>query len=241
MRKPTALGTPARQGQSFAGWRTNTKLPRLTGADTVHAFPLHQIYLSPAGTFIQARSGPNWLGGVATLTTCKHYMRLAATPAQWVGKWVAAFTPRATTGDSYLLLLAQVQAAYSSNYELGLWLRAHAPHAYKAKLAVDDPRGDIYSPRTTVLTAARVHDPAAYAVPHGHVRMELKAGVPKWHSDVAYTRTRGGVAVYPACLLLTQVLLCTKPKYVAVRPLYRSGYKCTGAEFVDQQCLRLVE
>ena len=204
--------------QSFKGWGQRRTI-QAHDDDVVRTYPQHQIYLED-GVFNQTRSGPNWEGGLLTLTTCKHYMRTAN--VDWQYTYLAGFTPKTTCGDSYLLYLARVARVFDSNYDLGNYLMDNHPEAWEAKLAVNSPFGDIYSPLHKLSDKTK-YNPKHYKTPVGHTRMEhdKKFNAPKWHRDIKYEK--GGRR--PVTFLFDNVHLFRKPVFVATRPLHRSGYK----------------
>ena len=210
--------------QSWRGWGLYSSI-RAPKGDIVRAFPLHQIYLED-GIFKQTRSGPNWEGGILTLSTCKHYMR--TTNTEWEGTWLAGFTPKVGCGENYLLFLAQIEHVFNSNYELGDWMQQKFPTTYEMKNARKNPFGDIYPPKKDWLNLQERYDPKNYYVPHGHVRMEMdkKWGVPKWHKDIDYEAKDRR----PKCFVFKSVKLFKKPTWISTRPLHRSGYKGTIAD-----------
>ena len=206
--------------QSFDGWRVNRALPKRIGPCI--AFPLHQVYLRD-GRFRQTRSGPNWQGGIATLATCKHHLRCRR--LDWEGRWIAAFTPRAGTGDSYLIFLGRVDAAFSSNYALSEYVASMGIRAWREKSAWLSPLGDLYSSgNDAALPEERRYDHRNYVVHPDHVRQELdrKTQRPKWHKDIEYQH-RG---TRPAVLLFDpdQTFLFDRPQWRAARALGRSGW-----------------
>ena len=214
--------------QEFKGWPRlilNQSLPKQLAETECYAFPMHLVNLVN-NQFQQTRSGPNWQGGVLTLTTCKHRLRTGKPIADWVGVWLAGFTPKVGCGDNYLLFLAQVRLAFASNYELGAYLAVRRPSVYFAKLVNTSTLGDIYQAKR-VLPYTEQYDWQNYTEPVGHVRMELKNNEPKWHKDINYVGAGGR---QPAMLLFSKTYLYSKPVYRCVRPLGRSGYKTTPAE-----------
>lgn len=209
--------------QSWDGWGRYSAL-NAPKKDVVRTFPLHQIYLED-GIFKQTRSGPNWQGGILTLTTCKHYMRTAN--LDWEGMWLAGFTPKVGCNENYLLFLAKIAHVFNSNYDLGEWMRARFIETYKRKRALEHKFGDIYVPKG-LLTERTKYNPRYYKTPHGHVRMEMdkKWGVPKWQKDIDYESN----GRRPRTFVFTDVKLFKKPTWVSTRPLHRSGYKGTIAD-----------
>lgn len=210
--------------QSWRGWGRYSSI-NAPKKDEVRTFPLHQIYLED-GVFKQTRSGPNWEGGILTLSTCKHYMRTAK--KDWEGLWLAGFTPKVGCDENYLLFLARIEHVFDSNYDLGQWMWRHFPATWKEKNALRNPFGDIYPPKRTDLSDRAKYNPRNFHVPDGHCRMEMdkKWGVPKWTKDIDY-EAKG---VRPKCFVFTSVKLFKKPTWIATRPLHRSGYKGTIAD-----------
>lgn len=197
-----------------------------------YAYPQHLIHLGEDGTFVQTRSGPNWLGGILTMTTCKHRLRSFKTPEEWEqGYWLAGFTPK-IDGENYLLYLARVHKAASSMVEMYGFLKYHHPEALERKLAHKNPVGDIYKPRN-IKKSLDWFDPDNYVYPKGHVREQetYKDGTPKWHRDIDYT---GAGGKRHALFLYNNVCLFNKPMVKCTRNLYRSGFKTTVGELVRE-------
>ena len=201
----------------------------------VRSFPHHEIFLDEGeGTFIQTRSSPNWQGGMMTFSTCKQHLRTFKEPKDWLGVYLAGFTPKTDTGANWLLYVARVDIAFESNYDLHEWLHAEYPDILQAKLAIDDPCGDVYTPKQPVLTgenrfvAGNFHPP-----PPDHTRSELQSdGVtPKWHKDIEY---RGNGGRHPPVFALGPASLWTRPKFQASVPLHRSGFKSTGKQLKER-------
>lgn len=215
------------QFQSWNDWG-NKRTIKAPDYDVVRAFPLHQIYLED-GIFKQTRSGPNWQGGVLTLSTCKHYMRTSQT--QWRGSWLAAFTPKVGCGENYLIMLARVADVFDSNYELGQYMNRHHRNAWLKKIAPQSNLGDIYMPKTQPLTERTKYNHKKFYTPVGHVRMEMdkKWGVPKWQKDIDYEMN----GKRPKCFIFDCVHLFKRPTFVSTRPLHRTGYRGTIRELKD--------
>ena len=209
-----------RDYQSYKG-RSQKRTFQEHDDDIIRTFPQHQIYLED-GIFKQTRSGPNWQGGVLTLSTCKHYMRTAN--VDWIYTYIAGFTPKVGCGDSYLLFLARISNVFDSNYDLGQYMNEHHRDAWIQKIAPQNNLGDIYMPKRK-LTDKTKYNPKNYFSPHGHVRMDMdkKWGVPKWNKDIDY-EAKGR---RPVTFIFDNVHLFQKPVFVATRPLHRSGYKGT--------------
>jgi hypothetical protein len=207
--------------QSWKDWGEKRTIKAPDG-DIVRAFPQHQIYLED-GIFKQTRSGPNWQGGILTLSTCKHYTRTANT--EWLHTWFAGFTPKVGCGENYLLFLARISHVFDSNYDMGWYLNRHHRKAWLQKIAPQSNLGDIYMPKRTPLTDRTKYNHKNYYTPVGHVRMEMdkKWEVPKWQKDINY-EAKGR---RPACFLFDNVHLFKRPVFVSTRPLHRSGYKGT--------------
>jgi hypothetical protein len=202
--------------QSFDGWRVNRSLGRVRPGECL-AFPLHQVYLRD-GRFQQTRSGPNWQGRIATLTTCKHQLRTRN--RAWHGTWIAAFTPRVGCDDNYLLFLARVSHAFATYAAL---IDVMPRDIVAAKRSDWNALGDLHIPRAADLKA---YSPREYAPPcEAHVRWELdkKTGGPKWHKDINYA-TRAGRRPVLLSFDPAQTYLFDRPTYRATRALGRSGF-----------------
>lgn len=185
----------------------------LDGVDRIYVYPHHQIELVD-GELHQTRSGPNWEGGMVTLTTCKHLMRTYSSVTDEKKKVALIGLTNNLEGHNYLLYAGVIDMRFDSNHELGEWLRLYCSDTYRAKLATDNPRGDIYEPNAT---------------PHeDHVRYtEYSKGQRKYIKDLEYRNNRG---VAPKCLTIDPVTVYTKPMYSWTGKLGRSGVSFTSVE-----------
>lgn len=196
---------------------------RLPKVEECYSYPHHEVYLVD-GEFRQTRSGPNWQGGIATLSTCKHHLR--TTNRDWHGVWMAGFTPM-VCGGNFLLYVGRVQGVYCSM--LGLWQALRATPAGEAHNARTDPLGDVYEP------APDHGDPysvASYQLPHPqHVRRVeyYKDGTPKWHRDIHYANRQGRV---PRLFILEPFYLYTRPMFQSAVKLGRATRKQFNVEAV---------
>ncbi|MGG7055462.1 hypothetical protein [Nitrosomonas sp. ANs5] len=96
-------------------------------------------------------SGPNLEGGLATLCTCKHTMRMYHDTNGWNGKWILVFTSRAKSkgfsGEHYLLYMMKVEQAFESHLAFYKHLAQKNPAALKIKNTATNPLGYILSPK----------------------------------------------------------------------------------------------
>lgn len=209
--------------QSWKDWGNKRTINAPDDA-VIRTFPQHLIFLED-GIFKQTRSGPNWQGGVLSLSTCKHYMRTSGDAESWVGSYLAGFTPKSECGENYLLFLAEISQVFDSNYDMGLYLNQHHRDAWTQKIATQNQFGDVYLAKRKLSDKTK-YNPKNYYIPHGHCRMEMdkKWGVPKWNKDIDYTNPRGG---RPFCFVFANVHMFKRPVFMSTRPLHRSGYKGT--------------
>lgn len=194
----------------------------------IYCFPQHRITLEKDG-FHQLRSGPNWQGNILTLTTCKQRLRTYKDAEDWIGLWLAGFTPK-NSGGNYLLWLAKIQHSFESNYELGLWL---SEEDYKLKCANNDPCGDIYQP-IKQLSGEERFDVKNFVHPIGHTRTErYNDGSYKWWKDIEYigaSYRRQAVFAFNPSL----TFLWSEPKFIPNFSLYRGGKKFNSIiEFIN--------
>lgn len=209
-------------------WIANRILPQLTKEQSkapCYFFPMLD-YVYSNGVFLAVRSGPNWEGGVFTLTTCKHLLRTAKTPEEWEGHWLVAFTPR-INGENYLLFRARVDKAFPHQFFLGDYLRRRHPHAYKTKLSTRNPRGDIHEPKRRLTSMQEAENIRNYVEPVDHSRFKERytsgafKGKRKWNKDIKF---RGHSGRPPAAFILGSESIWCSPQYKVTRPLGRSGF-----------------
>lgn len=168
------------------------------------------------GRFLQTGSGPNFEGDIITLCTCKHKMRSAYTPEEWMAdKWVAGFSSIGSTGEQDLVYLMKVGEAFESYQDLWQNSRFVTDEVKKAKSASIHERGDIFEPTGQALP----FDPANYKAPHPkHVHSHDNY----WHNDVDMRYGK------PSTLLVgdpTNSYLWDRPKLVMTQSGLSQGHR----------------
>lgn len=127
--------------------------------------------------------GPNLEGGLATLCTCKHSMRQSHTCRDWKDKWILGLTSRAKNngfdGTHYLFYLMKIKNAFENHRDLyGFLKNNNENNALRIKSSVNNPRGDIYIPKSN---CNDLLDPNEYEKPcenHSHIDNN------GWHDDI---------------------------------------------------------
>ena len=155
------------------------------------------------GRFLQTGSAPNCAGGLITLGTCKHEMRTARSPEDWVrgGFWIAGLSSwDAKFGkEQSLIYLMRVGAAYDSHAALVEALRAAGREdIVAAKDASRNRLGDLYVPTRPMRTLEDRLTISAYAPPllgHAHCG---HPGDTSWHDDIRHI----GKNQLPAAILV---------------------------------------
>lgn len=131
-------------------------------------------------------SGPNLEGGLATLCTCKHSMRLNHTCEDWKGLWILGLTSRAKnrgfSGEHYLLYMMKVKAAFKSQKELYEYLKINNRKSLQIKSVIKNCLGDVYVPAQNCTNS---FDPMMYMTPHKNHSHALD-GDTQWHEDIIY-------------------------------------------------------
>lgn len=182
----------------------------------LYLYTQHQIFLQDE-VLKHTRSSPNWDGGLVTYSTCKHYMRTANRPT-WKGVWLAGLCPK-DCADNTVLFVGKVSAQFEGNYHLSSYLLDHAPEVRETKLALTNPRGDVYTPLRKLYGADR-YDHYNYEPPQNHTRSvefykkspgstsdRPDGKVPKWWRDMEYVAH----GRQPPSFILSPVWLFSKP------------------------------
>ena len=198
----------------------STDLGFLTGVDTLYVYPHHEIELVE-GKLLQTRSGPNWEGGIVTLTTCKHLLRTYSS----MGKRTAVCgVTNKLNGQNFVLYVGKLDEIFDSNAELSQWLKKTNPSAWRSKLMTTNRLGDICEidniptsppPWGRIgerrLTALNKYNHKNFVRPtRDHCRYEERdsSGKRKWVKDIEY-KTRSGVR--PKVFTLNPVTVFTEP------------------------------
>lgn len=122
----------------------------------------------------QSGCGPNFEGGLITLTTCKHFMRTFSGIKE--GCWIAGFTSVNPNDDNYLFYLARIEKTYPTHYELWNCLDKNEQ---KIKSASNNILGDIFEP----LQKKDQNKYTSYKTPHKNHAHRAKN---VWHDDIEY-------------------------------------------------------
>lgn len=205
-------------------------------SETCYLYTQHEVFYED-NIMKQTRSGPNFEGSFVTLTTCKHHMRRTA--RDWEGTLIAGLGPKECAQNT-LLYCGRVWKVFESNYDLGIFLKNNHKYTYEKKRASNNPRGDIYTPRKTLVGDARF-DHRNFVEPERHTRStefykkspgsvsERPDGlIPKWWRDIEYQDSRG---VRPVSLILIPVYLFKHPTVWTSYKPGRASLRLTANDF----------
>lgn len=194
----------------------------------IYSFTLHEVFYED-GLFKQTRSSPNWQGDIATMATCKHQMRTWSTAKEWIGKWNAMFCPKHCANNA-LFFVGQVSQVFLSNYNYGMWMGEYRRRAHDSKSADHDPRGDIYTPKRSLVGEER-YEVSNFRKPPDHTRSVeyYKDGTPKWWKDIRYLQNKHR----PAVFLYSPAFLFSRPYRWTGMVLGRYILKNTVDEFLS--------
>tara|TARA_R110000851_G_scaffold96792_2_gene209958 strand:- start:37667 stop:38371 length:705 start_codon:yes stop_codon:yes gene_type:complete len=202
----------------------------LQGVDTIYVYPHHGINLVK-GEFEQTRSGPNWEGGVVTMTTCKHLLRTYSTIKE--KKVAICGVTNKLEGENFLMYVGVIDKTFESNYDLGEYLEFNNPDAGRIKSATNNRLGDLFDSERELQGEDRF-DSFSFIEPcFDHCRSEENdsKGNPKWLKDIEYS-TRNGSR--PKCLIIEPVTVHTKPVFTWNGKLGRSGVVFRGTDSIEQ-------
>lgn len=213
-----------RQGENPNGvWLDNPaaleESLRWQPGEELYLYTQHEIFLQDA-VLKHTRSSPNWDGGVVTFATCKHLMRTYARPGGWEGVWLAGLCPKECASNT-VLFVGRIDKAFQANYDLRRYLQREHPGAAEAKRALNNPRGDLYTPTRVMADEDGRYDHRNYLEPANHTRSvefyknspgstsERPDGkIPKWWRDLEYLQ-RG---TRPPCFTLSPCYLFSRPQ-----------------------------
>ncbi|MDX2130358.1 MAG: hypothetical protein SFU91_15085 [Chloroherpetonaceae bacterium] len=175
-------------------------------------------------TLIQYGSGPNFQGGLITLSTCKHHMRTYYSSTDWVGNWVLGKMKK-SVGENALFYLMKVAHAYDSQYD---YWQSLDENVKKAKNSRYNILGDAFEPKRDVLSGNARYTPNNYYKPH-----TKHSHYNGWENDIEYkSRTR-----YTSILVgdVNNSFLWTSPKiyFHSNKNNTRGDNKCSMDEFID--------
>jgi hypothetical protein len=117
--------------------------------DDVYVYTVSSTKLSK-DTIKHIGSGPNLEGELATLCTCKHWMRQQSSLNTWKNTWILGLTSRARNNgfnsEHFFFYLMKVEQEFKSHQELFKYLSEKNSNALKIKNAVTNRLGDIFEP-----------------------------------------------------------------------------------------------
>lgn len=182
--------------QDLSGW-SGKSLQELLARIADYPYDEVRVYTVTTTKFIEKSnsvehegSGPNLEGGLATLCTCKHSMRLNHTCDEWKGKWILGLTSRAKnngfSGQHYLLYMMRVEKAFNSHKEMYEYLKINNKKSLQTKNSINNRLGDIFQPTDD---CTNFTDPSMYEKPHNkHSHGSGKST--HWHQDISYTENK---------------------------------------------------
>ena len=174
---------------------------------TVYCYIVATTDLDAESRMRQCGSGPNFQGGLISLSTCKHKMRAAREVDEWPGAWIVGLSSKGLhEGRQWLFFLTQIERAYGSHAEL--W-DALSPDVREAKSAQKHVHGDVYRPLRAAKAAP--HMPESYHPPReGHRHEQPK----QWHKDIGHRSWNRPAALLVGdpqkSFLWTEPMLCYK-------------------------------
>ncbi len=126
--------------------------------DTVYVYVVQTTSVDVNCTIYQHGCGPNFEGGIITLTNCKHRMRCSSElkKAFKNGKlWIAGVTSKDKRNNpfqkNFLFYLMKVDESISANSFYDLWNRfnynSQVQNIRNIKNACNNPLGDLYQPK----------------------------------------------------------------------------------------------
>ncbi len=130
--------------------------------DTVYVYVVTSTRVVCRGNCCEIRQegcGPNFEGGIITLTNCKHYMRASGNLRGILKNndklWIAGVTTRDEKKNplrkNFLFYLMKVDKSLSAQSFYNLWNRFNqVPNIRNVKNARNNPLGDIYQPLPNV-------------------------------------------------------------------------------------------
>lgn len=200
----------------------------------------HQIFYED-GILKHTRSSPNWNGGFVTYSTCKHLMRTYK--QDWLDTWIVGLCPRDCCCNT-ILFAGRVSHQFESNYALSRYCRDYRNNrdtSYKDKLAILNPRGDIYTPSPLQLNIHQQLIHTYYFPPENHTRSvefykkspgsKLPDGsigpIPKWWRDIEYVHN----GVRPPSFILAPCFIFSKPMLWTTYDPKRAALKLTAELF----------
>jgi hypothetical protein len=137
-------------------------------------------------TFEQHGSAPNFQGDCLTLCTCKHQMRATRAAESWQGVWLVGVTSRTIhDGKHWLFYLAKIESAHDSHADLWNGLKAASRNAKAAHVHF---LGDVFKPKSPLLTGDERFSPLRYVSPrrHAHRWHDEDGWHNDWHNDIDY-------------------------------------------------------
>lgn len=213
--KPAVKAPP----ESATTEQTPTVKPPPEKTAAVFSYVVASTCLDAQGRLRQLGSGPNYQGGLITLTTCKRRMRAALEVEAWPGQWIVGLSGNGLhEGRQWLVFVTQIERAFASHAEL---VKALPPEVRRAKSSRLSVHGDLFEPLRAV-TDEEALEPGNYHPPIvGHLHQKPE----KWHKDIHYPSWQR-----PAALLVgdpKRSFLWTEPTlfYRGEGGQLRQGYK----------------
>jgi hypothetical protein len=179
----------------------------------------HEIFHED-GIIKHTRSSPNWDGGLVTFATCKHLMR--SYQYEWRGTWIVGLCP-ASLHSNTVMFVGQVDEVFDSNYDLGRRVLEISPTIFETKSALNNPRGDLYTPTFSLLEGEDRFNHENFEAPSMHTRSlefydkspgSVPGPVPKWWRDHEYQMhgRRPKVFILRPCIIFAKPMLWTSIK-----------------------------
>ena len=166
-----------------------------------YGYVIATVKKTQTGNFRQEGCGPNFLGNLITLCTCKHRMRTFLNPQGWAGKWIAGFTGASVNPrEDELVYLTKVEHAFPSHYQL--WSSGKIPtETLRAKAARMERFGDLFEPLNLQkeMTEQESRDWRNYHPPAENHCHHPQQAPGQWKSDIFYPK---GCSGRPAALLV---------------------------------------
>jgi len=187
--------SPDKECQNLSGWES-LSLPELqkrckefTDETTCYVYTVRTTRRLGNNVVCHWGSGPNLEGGLGTLCTCKHDMRLGRSHSEWPDTWIVGLTSRSEQngfeGRHYLFYVMRVQWVLSTHKELFEFLTHEYPAAVDAKRTDKNRLGDIFRPKAHTSGEGGWLNPSSYIRPvvgHSHSQEGERDA---WHDDIS--------------------------------------------------------
>ena len=218
------------------------ELNAIEGGDRfLYLYTHHEVFLQD-GIIKHTRSSPNFEGGLVTYATCKHLMRSYNRDKDggWVNTWLVGLCPKKGLNNC-VMFVGQVSMEFERNIQMGTHLMLNYPEVIAHKLAMTNPRGDVYTLKEDPPTND-LDDHNNYLEPPNHTRsLEFykkspgsvsdrpDGKIPKYWRDIEYQNAQGR---RPPSFILSPCFLFSKPTlYTSYQPK-RATLKLDPMSFV---------